>query len=80
MEDSRLLTLLDLYSTIADEKFPEICLELITLVKSHLVSKVKGKTNEPEQNQLGKYIAKRLLSGSTIDEARIQDRYVAADR
>jgi hypothetical protein len=74
MEDSRLLSLLDLYSTTTDEKFPEVCSELVTLAKKYLGAADKSSPSEPQQTQLKEYLAKRLLNGSTSDEARIQDR------
>jgi|JFJP01.1.fsa_nt_gi hypothetical protein len=74
MEDSRLLSLLDQYTTAKDDKFPEVCSELVALAKKHLAAADETSPDEQQQAQLREYLAKRLLDGSTSDEARIQDR------
>lgn len=74
MEDSRLLSLLDLYTSAADDKFAEVCAELLALAKKHLAAADDTDSGLLQQAQLREYLAKRLLDGSTSDEARIQDR------
>lgn len=74
MEDSRLLSLLDQFTTAADDKFPEVCADLVALAKKHLAASDNTASDVQQQTQLSEYLAKRLLDGSTSDEARIQDR------
>ncbi len=74
MEDSRLLTLLDKYASVADAQFPETCLELLGLIVKYLNKSQKINMDENELTQLRTYLVKRLLNGSTSDEPRLQDR------
>jgi hypothetical protein len=74
MEDSRLLSLIDKVSTTETSNFHATCQELLGLIKKYFNKTKKLGMGSNEQNQLRTYLAKRLLNGSTSDEAHVQDR------
>jgi hypothetical protein len=74
MEDSRLLSLIDKVSTTEESEFESNSQELLGLIKKYFNKTKKLGLGSNEQNQLRTYLAKRLLDGSTSDEAHVQDR------